>query len=1318
MRILLPLLLSFIFWSGIFYSEPTCKAAEASREGLLLEYHFNDDVADSSGRNHKGTVHGNPQFVAGKSGKCLQFDGDGDFVDCGTTLPELRDTFTVECWVKPEATQHTHADIFGNHMGSGEGLVLQQEETQTNRFAAHIGTGPAAWISSQAAKLVPGVWQHVAMVKTPQDLRLYVNGIPVSIVPNTRPMVPSALTMRVGLGCDQNVRHFRGQIDEFRIWNKSLTSFGLPFSASEQAEVFARSLSLQANWSSTPKPHLTVTLDKALSPLVPKEIEQIKVSLDANTFIHGKDIHLPEIVLTRESGFRGELSLAAKPTCCYFTITHKPYVLLGDRRVEGIPGKIAVEINRDSLVPKPVPLTAGETTRPAVGRPTKVLSLDGDQWSIAIDPKNVGREQQWYKAPVADAKPTKVPWVIQDIFPSYHGVAWYWRDFRSPANPHAQGRYLLRFHAVDYLADVWINGTHVGTHAGGETPFVLDVSEALKPGQNNRVAVRVLNPTYEPVDGITLNQTPHGCKRYPLAPGGVYNIGGIVDSVELLVSPAIRVADMFVQPDPKTGMVRIQAELHNASTAATPVFVEFAVAPAAVGETVDTKLVKYNIPPGDTMVDAAMQVQQPHLWDLDDPFLYRVTARVWQEGSASFDERSTRCGFRDFSFENNYFRLNGRRIFLRGPLNLMLYPVGYTVPSNLDWLRRDILAMKMMGFNICRLVFGGTSPRQLDVFDELGMMVYQENYGTWLTEESPQLEINFNTALSEIICRDRNHPSIVNWGILNETHDGHLFRHAVGILPLVRSLDKTRMVMLSSGRWDADWTIGSLSNPGSSVWESPLRDEHRYPNVPYTSDTILDLRIFGTKEHPVLLSENGTGCANNLPRLTRHYEQLGAEYADDARFYRSHLDAFMADWKRWKLSDCWARPEDFFNESERNMAMLRVIGDNALRANPNLAGRFMCAITDSDFDGCGLLNTFRELKPGSMDAMCDTQSPLRWCMFVEPVQVYRGQSVHLEAVLSNEDVLKPGKYPVRLQVVGPQGKQIFDEVIEANIPDPTSKPEPPFALPVFTKDVPIDGPSGKYRFLATFQKGAAATGGDVTFHVADPADMPAVDTEVVLWGDDLELATWLKKHNIPVRPFCNDAPNQREVILVGSKPPAQDTAGSFRQLALRIARGSTAVFITPEVFAKEKQPTAWVPLRSKGSVGQLDVCGGYYRADSFAKRHAIFDGLPAGGIMDYRFYREILPQAVWFGLDEPAEVVAGSIRATFGYGSALLVSVHRLGAGQFILNTLKIRQNLGKDPVAERLLRNILRLAAKDANKPLEPLPADFDTYLKAIGYR
>ena len=101
---------------------------------------------------------------------------------------------------------------------------------------------------------------------------------------------------------------------------------------------------------------------------------------------------------------------------------------------------------------------------------------------MATDPQNIGREQQWFAQPLPAAKSTTVPWIIQEAFPGYHGVAWYWRTFDAPVHPDPQGRYLLRFWAVDYLAEVWVNNVQVGGHEGGETPFVLDVTSAIQPG--------------------------------------------------------------------------------------------------------------------------------------------------------------------------------------------------------------------------------------------------------------------------------------------------------------------------------------------------------------------------------------------------------------------------------------------------------------------------------------------------------------------------------------------------------------------------------------------------------------------------------------------------------------------------------------------------------------------------------------------------------------------------------------------------------------------------------------------------------------------
>ena len=95
--------------------------------------------------------------------------------------------------------------------------------------------------------------------------------------------------------------------------------------------------------------------------------------------------------------------------------------------------------------------------------------------------------------------------------------------------------------------------------------------------------------------------------------------------------------------------------------------------------------------------------------------------------------------------------------------------------------------------------------------------------------------------------------------------------------------------------------------------------------------------------------------------------------------------------------------------------------------------------------------------------------------------------------------------------------------------------------------------------------------------------------------------------------------------------------------------------------------------------------------------------------MDYTFYREIIPDVVWSGQDPPAEAVAGAIKASQDYSSGLMVAVYELGAGRFVLNTLRIRENLGRHPAAERLLRNMLRYAAETATQPVAQRPPSRD---------
>jgi hypothetical protein len=165
------------------------------------------------------------------------------------------------------------------------------------------------------------------------------------------------------------------------------------------------------------------------------------------------------------------------------------------------------------------------------------------------------------------------------------------------------------------------------------------------------------------------------------------------------------------------------------------------------------------------------------------------------------------------------------------------------------------------------------------------------------------------------------------------------------------------------------------------------------------------------------------------------------------------------------------------------------------------------------------------------------------------------------------------------------------------------------------------------------------------------------------------------------------------------------------------------VFLTPETlldgpFTGQPAPLRWAPFSSKILPQLAHTPDAYFRADPWAKEHPVFAGISSGGILDYTLYRDIISSTVFRGLDASVEAISGAIQTSGGsddYHSDLTVAAFNWGAGRIILNSLKIRQNLGNNPTAERLLRNLLNYAAQGIARPLAELPASFEEPLRSL---
>jgi hypothetical protein len=979
---------------------------------------------------------------------------------------------------------------------------------------------------------------------------------------------------------------------------------------------------------------------------------------------------------------------------------------------------------------------------------SRVISLNGTEWKISTDSNNEGIRKEWFKSPpVSEGRKTPVPWVIQDIFHNYHGVAWYWREFEAPVNPHKDGRFVLRFRAVDYLSDVWINGKHAGGHEGSETPFELDITEMISNTGKNLLVVRVLNPTYEPIDGIALKSTPSGAKQYPFTGNAAYNSGGIVGDVELLLVPPVRISNLFAVPDWKTGRVSLHVEILNVQQTEADSHLSFRITDARTGLRIVTEESGSVFKTGRNNFDIDLVVPDHELWSPEEPVLYRL--EVFVQSLTCVDECSVRFGFRDFHFENGYFRLNGKRIFLKGTNFSTHFPVGYTVPLTEDMLRRDVVNMKALGFNFVRIPFGCPNYRVLDVYDELGMLVQQEHFGCWQIgdyggydfkkpENNDELLMKrFESSVSEVIVRDRNHPSLVMWGVLNENSDGIIFRKAVSILPSLRQLDPSRLFVLNSGRFDGRKEIGSMSNPGSLTWdvrEDELKDWHPYVWMPYSPET-LDL-LSGRKNssgQKCYISETGLCFPIDLPSELGDYQLIGKEESDDAIYYRRQYDKFLADWQRFDMGKCWAGTEEYISDAYRTAAILREIAESAIRSNPFVVSYTPTNGVADAVAGESMATNFRRIKPELIDPVLKSIASLRWCLRTEPQSIFQGDSIRLMVSLSDLDILPSGKFQADIRVLDPDLKPVYGKKITVTIPDKNNSSDRPYAFSVFNGQIAVSGAPGKYKLLVSADNGLTVTCGEIFFYVTGQKDIPELNQEVVLCGKDSILSGWLGEHGVRVHDLAEKGAPERKLILIAGNAPDSLT---MLNIAARMARGSTVVFLSPSTFCSGKNSTRWLPLARKGSVEPMDAVAGYYRADRWVKKHPLFDGMPSGGMMDYIWFRNLISQdalsqeytvvaksmytydEVSSPLDYPSETVCGATRISHNYCSGIHVGIWNFGAGKFIVNTLNIIDNLHRDPAADKLLMNIIKFGTKDIDKPLEKLPADFDKMLVRIRYK
>ncbi|GAA0301033.1 glycoside hydrolase family 2 TIM barrel-domain containing protein [Sphingomonas oligophenolica] len=377
----------------------------------------------------------------------------------------------------------------------------------------------------------------------------------------------------------------------------------------------------------------------------------------------------------------------------------------------------------------------------------------------------------------------------------YTGDGWYRKSFTLPAVAPGR-RYFLEFEGAFQDARVYVNGVELAHHRGGYTGFPVDITRAVRAG-HNVVAVRVNNEW-----------------QATLAPRAGEHVfsGGLYRDVWLVTSDAVHVpwtGTRVTTPElsAASGRVAVETEVRNDGGARADVMVETHVVDdrgRAVATLPDARV---SVEPGTTMVAKQLSapIARPRLWSPETPSLYRTVTSLRVAG-AERDRFETEFGFRWFEWTaDRGFFLNGRHRYFKGA-NVHQDQAGWGDAVTNGAIERDVRLIKNAGFDFIRGSHYPHDPHFAEATDRIGMLFLSEApfWGTagfrnaWGASAYPPdaadraaFDANVKQQLTEMIRINRNHPSIVVWGMDNE-----VFFTEKETLPEVRRLLK-EMVALS-----------------------------------------------------------------------------------------------------------------------------------------------------------------------------------------------------------------------------------------------------------------------------------------------------------------------------------------------------------------------------------------------------------------------------------------------------------------------------------------------------------------------------------------
>lgn len=530
----------------------------------------------------------------------------------------------------------------------------------------------------------------------------------------------------------------------------------------------------------------------------------------------------------------------------------------------------------------------GDVPRPEHPRPDRFrpdwMNLNGI-WEFAFDPCDTGLDEKWYEKKLNGR--IVVPFCPESVLSGvydedFHKVCWYARSFDIPGDFNDQ-RMLLHFGAVDYRADVWLNGKHLGQHTGGYDSFYFDVTDAIETS-NNHLVVRAHDDMME--------TKPHGkqsASRYT-KDCEYMRVSGIWQTVWLEAVGCTYIRDWVMKAD-ADGKLCVDLTVDGPSSSLS---VETVVSFDGTDILRQKALVE-----NDT-AGICCSIPECKQWSPEEPNLYDLRFDLLSEDGTVLDSMQTYTGFRSVDIKDGGIYLNGQPFFIISALDQGYYPDGLYTPPTDDALRADVEWAKKYGLNHVRKHQIIAEPRFNYWCDKMGLTIWEEmpDWGADILNASEEY-LNEWTAC---IKRDTNHPCIIGWVCANEEKrdtEPDFCEAKVRLYNAAKTLDPTRPVIDNSGychtetdivdlhvnpengedwkRWWGEWKIQTSETGNFQAW----------PGVP------IYCTGYRHKGQPVVISETGNWRIAGIPYLGQWAPYGYGPLADLDEYIALYKDVFQ-----------------------------------------------------------------------------------------------------------------------------------------------------------------------------------------------------------------------------------------------------------------------------------------------------------------------------------------------------------------------------------------------------------------------------------------